>query len=48
MQNVVDRFFSYEKYELPEDVSLGKSFDENERFYQEVIDTDRGFLSIER
>lgn len=48
MQNVVDRFFSYEKYELPENVSLGKSFQENESFYQEVIDADRGFLLIER
>ena len=48
MQNVVDRFFSFEKYRLPEGVALGRSFLENENFYQAIVDTDRGLLLVEK
>jgi len=47
MQQVVDRFFAYEKYQLPDHVPRGRSLDANNEYYRVLTELDRDYLVIE-
>lgn len=47
MQQIVDRFFEYKKYRLPDSVPKGKKLEANKEFYERLTDLECGCLVVE-
>jgi hypothetical protein len=48
MQNFINKYFHYDKYQLPKDIYLGRHFKKNLKVYNSIMKSKRGFEIYEK